>query len=266
MAKFLDEPKILVNPYLLVEFSDYLKFVKSKNIYPKDIIEYFSIPFITTFQVAEKLKLVTSTWKFRFKYRKYQNATCVKYVIKQHVLDYINNHKLDLHEFYNWFLNNQNNSNSIYLFGYFNYHGINVIINKQKAYKLFEKVTKLENYAAQFDLAFMCIDGEGCDQNYNKAFEISKKLAKKGYSCGINLLAYCYKNGIGPYVNMQKAFELFQKAANLNNSLAQYNLALMYENGNGTEKNIHQAIFWYIKSAEQGDIVAQDKLKELLPE
>ncbi|GES91016.1 hypothetical protein RCL_jg24991.t1 [Rhizophagus clarus] len=71
MAKFLDEPKILVNPYLLVEFSDYLKyikqieFVKSKNIYPKDIIEYFSIPFITTFQVAEKLKLVTSTVNVR---------------------------------------------------------------------------------------------------------------------------------------------------------------------------------------------------------
>ncbi|RGB25543.1 hypothetical protein C1646_771573 [Rhizophagus diaphanus] len=58
-------------------------------------------------------------------------------IIKQHVIDYINNHKLDLHEFYNWLLNNQNDSNSIYLLGYFNYHGIKTNVNRQKALKLY---------------------------------------------------------------------------------------------------------------------------------
>ena len=34
-----------------------------------------------------------------------------KYVRKQHILDNINNHKINLKEIYNWLLNNQNNSN-----------------------------------------------------------------------------------------------------------------------------------------------------------
>src|ERR1041385_1246803 len=44
--------------------------------------------------------------------------------IKKHVLNYINNQKVILQEIYNWLLNNQNHLNSVYLLGYFNYHGI----------------------------------------------------------------------------------------------------------------------------------------------
>src|SRR6266496_6376596 len=36
-------------------------------------------------------------------------------MIKQHVLNCINNYKMTSKEIYNWLLNNQNNSNSIYL-------------------------------------------------------------------------------------------------------------------------------------------------------
>ena len=39
---------------------------------------------------------------------------------KQAVLDYLNNHNINLQEIYNWLLNNQINLNSIFLFGYFN--------------------------------------------------------------------------------------------------------------------------------------------------
>ena len=42
-------------------------------------------------------------------------------LIKQHVLNYISNHKIILQEIYNWLLTNQNNSNSIYLLGFFNF-------------------------------------------------------------------------------------------------------------------------------------------------
>src|SRR5438067_1322884 len=38
-----------------------------------------------------------------------------KGVRKQHILDYINNHKIDLQEIHIWLSNNQNDSNSIYL-------------------------------------------------------------------------------------------------------------------------------------------------------
>src|ERR1043165_1487746 len=63
-------------------------------------------------------------------------------VIKQHVLNYINSQNIILQEIYNWLLNNQNHLNSIYLLGYFNYHGIDTNINKQNAYNLYQKAAE----------------------------------------------------------------------------------------------------------------------------
>ena len=97
-------------------------------------------------------------------------------LIKQHVLNYIDSHKIILQEIYNWLLNNQNHLNSIYLLGYFNYHGIETNINKQNAYNLYQKAAELGNDVAQFNLANMFIDGKGVDQNYDKAFELSNKF------------------------------------------------------------------------------------------
>src|SRR5204862_371738 len=73
--------------------------------------------------------------------------------IKQYVLNYINNYKIILHEIYNWLLNNQNNSNSIYLLGYFNYYGIEIDVNNQKAIELYQRAVELENIVAQLDFS-----------------------------------------------------------------------------------------------------------------
>ncbi|RIA98191.1 hypothetical protein C1645_870839 [Glomus cerebriforme] len=224
------------------------------------------------------------------------------YIIKQYILDYISKHKINSLEIYNWLLNNQNDSNSIYLLGYFNYHGIETNINKQRAFELYQKAAELDNYVAQICLACMYMNGEGAEINHDKAFKISIKLSEKEYACGLNLLGYCYKNGVGTdineqkviqlyqkaadlgsssgmnnlgicyesgfgiEINKQKAFELYHKAANLGNDFAQYNLALMYENGDGIKQDIDQAIYWYKKSADQGDEDSQNKLEELLNE
>ncbi|RIA87235.1 hypothetical protein C1645_878168 [Glomus cerebriforme] len=220
-------------------------------------------------------------------------------VRKQRTLDYINNHKINLQEIYKWLLNNQNNSNSIYLLGYFNYHGIETNVNKKITLELYQKATEFENSIAQLDLAIMYIDGEDVDANYLKAFELLKKLTEENTFAintlaycynngigtdvseqkafelyqkaadledlnGINLLGYCYEEGIGTNINKQKAFELYQKAAKLGHDVAQYNLALMYENGEVVEKNIDQAIYWYKKSAEQEFVYAQEELEKLL--
>ncbi|GES91031.1 kinase-like domain-containing protein [Rhizophagus clarus] len=186
--------------------------------------------------------------------------------IKKHALEYINNLEINLQEMINWLLDNQNDSNSIYLLGYFYYHGVGVSSNMQNALELYQKAANLENNAAQFDLANMYIDGEGGDKDYEKAFELSEKLTEKEYLCGINLLGFCYDNGIGTDINPENAFSLYKKAAELGNYFAQYNIALMYEKGSGTEKSIEQAIYWFKKSAEQGDLDDQDKLEELLNE
>src|SRR6266496_3261592 len=47
-------------------------------------------------------------------------------VTKQNVFNYISNHEIILQEIYSWLLKNQNNSNSIYLLGYFNYYGVEI--------------------------------------------------------------------------------------------------------------------------------------------
>jgi TPR repeat protein len=185
--------------------------------------------------------------------------------VKQYIFNYMYNNKIISQEIYDWVLNNQNNSNSIYLLGYFKFYGIGIDPNKKKAIELYQKAAKLDNSVAQLNLINIYINGDNVDKNYSLAFKFSKKLAEEGYVSGMNNLAWCYANGIGTSFNTQKAFELYHKAADFGNSTAQYNLALMYEeNGSGTIKDIEQAIYWYKKSAEQGDEDAQNELKKLL--
>jgi hypothetical protein len=223
-------------------------------------------------------------------------------VRKKFVLDYFNDYMINLQEIYYWLLNNQICSNSIYLLGYFNYHGIGININMQNAFRLYLKAAELENISAQYELANMYFYGKGVNKNYDKAFELSVKLSERKCPCGINRLGYYYECGIGTNINEQKAFELYQKAADLGNiigtynlgrcykygfgtdvnkkkafesfqkavnsgyNIAQQNLAWMYEKGIGTEKNMDLAIHWYKKSAEQGIKYSQSKLKLLLKE
>src|SRR5579862_4977438 len=141
---------------------------------------------------------------------------------KQHILDCINNYEINLQEIYNWILSNQSNSNSIYLLGFFNFHGIETCSNRRRAFELFQKAANLGNNVAQLDLAYMCIYKKGFTENLNIAFELLKNLAEKGFPSAMNMLGYCYEYGVGTDVNKQKAFELYQKAANLGNSDAQY--------------------------------------------
>ena len=100
-------------------------------------------------------------------------------VRKQHILDYINNCEIILQEIYYWLLNNQNDSNSIYLLGYFNYCGIGTSTNKQKAFELYQKVSDLNNYGVMLDLADICIHGEGIEKNHNKLLNYLKNWQKE---------------------------------------------------------------------------------------
>ncbi|EXX76058.1 uncharacterized protein OCT59_023650 [Rhizophagus irregularis] len=216
---------------------------------------------------------------------------------KKYILNYIDDNNMISQEIYNWLLNTQNDSNSIYLLGYFNYHGIGTDINEQKAIEIYKKAINFGSKLSYYDLANIYMESN-IENNYEKAFELSKKLAEKGYASGIHILGHCYNWGIGTNIDTQKAFKLFQEAANLGNlngmgnlanyyyfgiktnidkqkafelyrkaanlghHVAQYNLALIYENGDVINKDMDQAIYWYKKSAEQGYKYAQVKLEE----
>jgi TPR repeat protein len=176
----------------------------------------------------------------------------------KHVLDFIKNLNINSQEIYNWLLYNQNNSNSIYLLGYFYYNGIGTDCDKSKAFELYKDAAKLGNDVAQFDLANMY--REETNKDHYKAFELFKKLAEKEYPSGLSMLGYCYSMGIGTNIDKKKAFELFQKASGLGNVIAQYNIIVLYENGEGVNKDHNKAFELSKKLAEKGDPMGINKL------
>src|SRR5207245_1069931 len=92
--------------------------------------------------------------------------------LKHEISNYFNNHNINLQQIYNWLLNNQNdNLFNILLLGIFNHLGIEMDINTQKAFELYQKASDLGN------------------------------------ALGINNLGYCYLYGIGTDINKQKAFK-----------------------------------------------------------
>ncbi|GBC05765.1 hypothetical protein RclHR1_06410002 [Rhizophagus clarus] len=221
---------------------------------------------------------------------------------KYKIVSYLNNHNISPREIYNWLLINQDqeNSNSLLLLGVFNHFGIQINVNKQKAFELYQKAANLRNVSGINNLGFCYRDGIGTNINELKAFELFQKAANLGSAYGIYNLGNCYYRGLGigsdkqkafelyqksanlgntlGMTNLgncyycgfgissdkQKAFELYQKAANLGNYLAQNNLASVYGNGKGVKKDVNQAIYWYKKSAEQGYQKALNNLNKLV--
>ena len=89
---------------------------------------------------------------------------------------------------YNWILNNQDNTNAIFLLG----------------------AANLGNILGLSELGDCYYHGVGTNVDRQKAFELYQKAANLGNSSGMNNLGYCYQNGIGTSVDRQKAFELYQ--------------------------------------------------------
>ncbi|GES99832.1 kinase-like domain-containing protein [Rhizophagus clarus] len=178
----------------------------------------------------------------------------------KNILDYFNDNSINPQEIYDWLLINQNNSDSIFLLGYFNFFGIETSKDNKKAFYLFIKVSEKDHILAQFYVGLCYQFGYGTTIDKKLAFKYYEKLANMGYASGLSKIGYFYNNGIGITVNRQKAIELYQQAANLGHSRAQFNLALMYENGEGIDENYEKAIELYQKAADSGDSDAQFNL------
>ncbi|POG66380.1 kinase-like domain-containing protein, partial [Rhizophagus irregularis DAOM 181602=DAOM 197198] len=181
-------------------------------------------------------------------------------VAKQKVLNYLNEQNITLQEINNLLLNNQNNSNSIYLLGKFNDLGIGVNVSEHKAFELYQKAADLGNPFGINDLGYCYKNGIGTDIDKKKAFELYQKLAELGNSMGIYNLGDCYEEGIGTDVDKKKAFELYQKAADLGNSFGINNLGHFYEKGIGTDIDKKKAFELYQKPADLGNSLGINNL------
>ncbi|CAB4438280.1 unnamed protein product [Rhizophagus irregularis] len=172
---------------------------------------------------------------------------------KNEIINYLNNHNITLQKIYNMLLNNQNNSNSVFLLGIFNQIGIEINVDKQMAFELYQNAANSGNVFGITSLGYCYENGIGTGVNKQKAFELYQKAANLGNSRAITNLGSCYQNRIGTSINEQKAFELYQEAANLGNSRGLRNLARCYEYGIGIGIDKQKAFELYQKAANLGD-------------
>ncbi|PKK60604.1 kinase-like protein [Rhizophagus irregularis] len=214
----------------------------------------------------------------------------------KNILDYFDNN-VNSQEIYYLLVTNQNDLNSIFLLGYFNYAGIETSENNKEAFDLFFNASEQGHILARYFVGLCYQSGYGTVKDEKLSLKYYKQIAYMGYASGLSKMGYFYEHGIGTTVDEQRAVKFYQEAANLENSMAQFHLALMYYNGKGTEvdyvkafelfyklanlgdsdaqynlglmyeygkgidKDINQAIYWYEQSAKQGDQQAQNKLK-----
>ncbi|EXX57236.1 uncharacterized protein OCT59_023851 [Rhizophagus irregularis] len=181
---------------------------------------------------------------------------------KQEILNYLNNNNVTLQEIYNWALNNQNNSNSTVLLGDFNYLGMGINIDKNRAFELYQIAANLGNAFGIISLGYCYQYGAGTNIDKSKAFELCQKAAELGNAAGINYLGDFYENGIGTDVDKKKAFELYQQAANLGNPAGINNLGNCYENGIGTNIDKQKAFELYKNAANLGNAFGINNLGE----
>ncbi|GET03232.1 kinase-like domain-containing protein [Rhizophagus clarus] len=171
---------------------------------------------------------------------------------KQKVNEYFNDHNLNSQKLYDWLVNNQIRTNSIFLFGYFNYHGIATSENYDEALNSFICALELDHKLAQYFVGECYLYGHGTIKNENLAFKYYEQAADKNILCGQNSIGYCYENGLGSYKDLQKAFYWYEKAANNGNIKAMYNLGNCYKNGIGVKEDYDKAFELFQKSAEKG--------------
>ncbi|CAB4415366.1 unnamed protein product [Rhizophagus irregularis] len=203
-------------------------------------------------------KIVNDTVNYIFKIiNKGKESTRVKY--NKDILDYFDNN-INLQEIYYLLLINQNDLNSKFLLGYFNYLGIETSENNKEAFDLFINASEQGHILAQFYVGLCYQSGCGTVKDENLAFKYYEKIANMGYASGLLKIGYFYDHGIGTIVDKQKAIELYQQAANLGNSVAQYNLALTYYNGDGVDKDYEKAFELCYKAANSENSDAQYNL------
>ncbi|GBC20845.1 kinase-like domain-containing protein [Rhizophagus irregularis DAOM 181602=DAOM 197198] len=179
---------------------------------------------------------------------------------KRNIYDSLNNYNMTSREIYIWLLNNQHYSNSVVLLGDFNYLGIEINVDVNKAFELYQKSADLENEFGINNLGYCYQNGIGTDIDEKKAFELYQVAADLGNASGIDNLGYCYQNGIGTKIDEKKAFELYQKAADLGNTPGIDNLGYCYQNGIGTDISEKKAFELYQKAADLGNAFGMENL------
>ncbi|POG65696.1 uncharacterized protein OCT59_024394 [Rhizophagus irregularis] len=179
---------------------------------------------------------------------------------KEQVIEYFNNYNINSQEIYNWLLNNQVNSNSIFLLGYFYYYRIETSENNEKAFNLFINASENNHILAQSFVGECYQYGYGTIKNDKLAFEHFEKVANKNFTYGKFKIGSYYMEGIGIKKDLKKGIYWYEIAANNGNMISIHDLGIFYLYGIGVEKDFNKAFELFKQSAEGGNLIGMISL------
>jgi len=152
---------------------------------------------------------------------------------------------------------------SFYYLGFLYFRGYAVLQDREIAFDYYLKSATREVPLAQFEVALMLENAEGCEKNESESAFWYEESAKRGNIDALNNLGAMYKEGRGVHQDYKKAFFLFSKAAEAGNAKAQFNLGALYDMGLGCEEDKEKAIEYCRKAAYQGHEMAKGIIKRM---
>ncbi|CAI2171836.1 15912_t:CDS:2 [Funneliformis geosporum] len=169
---------------------------------------------------------------------------------KKPVLDFLDKQIIAPFEICHWLTSNQISTNSIFLFGYFNFFGIEACKSYEKAFSLFINASEKDHILSHCYVGLCYQYGHGTTKNEKLAFKYYELAAKKGFAAGQSQIGYFYDQEIGVKINLQMAIHWYKNAGN---SIAIHNLGICYGNGFGVKKDYNKAFELFKQSAKKKD-------------
>jgi TPR repeat protein len=242
-------------------------------------------------EIIDKSNLISEIIEFIFKITNLGKGK----ILGMYVSDYFNDINVNPQVLYNWLLNNQPNSDSIFLLGYLSYYGIGTELSYEKAFNLFSdacNASEQNHILALYHVGLCYQKGRGTEQSEDLAFGYFKILAERKYAMGQFKLGFLFsrlkqhqkaakwykiaaENGnimamynlakdLLEYKDYVNSIELLQKSANEGYSEAINTLGYCHENGLGTRPDRTKAAELYIKAARLGCLKSYCNLADML--
>ncbi len=162
-------------------------------------------------------------------------------------------------KYYNFSINNIDNSIALCNLGEIYYYGKFVQFNLKESISYFQKSAEMGNSMAQNWLGYI-YKQETQVFNPFKSFYWFSKSAEQNDNYGMRNLAELYFDGIGNAKDLALSYDWFLKSAENEDVKSMSWLGYMNHYGYGVEKNIEKAREWYKKASDLGDLYSSYNL------
>jgi TPR repeat protein len=139
-------------------------------------------------------------------------------------------------------------------------NGIGVHPDKAEAFRYYKMSADQGNADAQNKIGWRYQNGDNIDIDKAAAFRYYKMSANQGNSLAQNNIGWCYQNSIGVNVNNPEAFRHYKMSADQGNTDAQNNVGFCYQNGVGVKADKTEAFRYYKMSSNGGSALAQNNI------